>query len=640
MAEDKNKLLIQIEAQLQELKKGLKEAQGEVDNFASGTEKAGDKLDDVEDSGKKAGKAIGKSGLGKDAKNAATDLGKTAQATEDLQRGLKDLAGGNVGGIADVSSGLKNFSSVLGSSMIATAAAAAGLLAIGAAAFFALKHFEDKRQALLNLELQYSLLTKRVKDYEESLWGIEKAQVDALKGSAKELTTLKLLKAQVENTNLSEKQRLLALNELRKIYPGYLKDMTDEKALVGGLSGVYETLTTAILKKAKTQAASSLIAENEMKILILRTKQEKTALEYVQLRAEQLAAEKTAIEAISENRSGADRAQSHALAVQKEANKKLEENQQTGADIVTLQKDSLKLANQIAAGGGLLPITPGEGTDDIDDFTSKITNFKNSLTGEFSLNVPSFEEFVTGSETLTQFGKALDATTIKGSEFNKISQDLIANAPEWSKMLPDPEEMEIQVEHIGVALSRVEQQMMTFGDSMANLISGTIANTFTDLGVSIGEALANGESVIGAIGGSLISSFGAFLGELGKMLISYGSLAVAKGLIDLALKSKNPIVTIAAGAAAIVVGVALTAVGSAISTRASAGLGSGGGGSSAGSTAGSGSASSYSGSRASGSSGSTGGGTYVFEIEGTKLVGVLSRTLNRNKALGGSLSIG
>ena len=159
MAEEMNKLLILIEAQLKELKKGLKDAQGEVDKFADGSKEAGNKLDDVEESGKKAGKALGKSGLGKDAKNAASDLGKTAQATEDLQRGLSDLAGGNVGGIADVANSFKAFSGTL----TGTIAIAGTVAAAYGAMMFALYKYGQIRRDQLDEKFTVETCNKKIR---------------------------------------------------------------------------------------------------------------------------------------------------------------------------------------------------------------------------------------------------------------------------------------------------------------------------------------------------------------------------------------------------------------------------------------------------------------------------------------------
>ena len=121
---------------------------------------------------------------------------------------------------------------------------------------------------------------------------------------------------------------------------------------------------------------------------------------------------------------------------------------------------------------------------------------------------------------------------------------------------------------------------------------------------------------------------------MGDKLVQYGTLAVLKGKLDLAIASFNPAATITAGLAAIAVGTLLKAAGSAFSSPN--GSFSGGGSSRGG-------AERYS-PRSSNSSSisSSGGGlqNVVFEIQGTKLVGVLSNTLARNRNLGGSLGIG
>lgn len=175
-------------------------------------------------------------------------------------------------------------------------------------------------------------------------------------------------------------------------------------------------------------------------------------------------------------------------------------------------------------------------------------------------------------------------------------------------------------------LSKMQDRMLAFNDSMNELIGGSITDTFGRLGDAIGEALAAGGNVFESIGQSLIASLGKFLSDMGGLLIKYGTLAVAKGKLDLAILAGGPI-AIGAGIAAIAIGVALKAAGAAIGSAATGGSSS------------SSSSSDNYGSRTSTISTSSGGGTYVFEIAGTKLVGVLKNTLDRNRALGGSLSI-
>ena len=183
--------------------------------------------------------------------------------------------------------------------------------------------------------------------------------------------------------------------------------------------------------------------------------------------------------------------------------------------------------------------------------------------------------------------------------------------------------------------SQMINRLQQFNESANNLISGSISETFSNLGSSIGEALASGGNVLSAIGGSIIQGLSNFLSDMGGMLVKYGTLAILKGKLDLAILAGGP-VAIGAGIAAVAVGVALSAAGSAIGSFAS--QGSSLGGSQRGQTG----SSNFSGSNSGGNFGASGSGAFqnvVFEIQGTKLVGVLSNTLSRNRSLGGSLSL-
>jgi len=171
--------------------------------------------------------------------------------------------------------------------------------------------------------------------------------------------------------------------------------------------------------------------------------------------------------------------------------------------------------------------------------------------------------------------------------------------------------------------------LMKFNEDANAIITNSIASTFSGLGDAIGNALANGTSVIGAIGNALLGSLGAFLSDMGKLLIQYGTLAVVKGKLDLAILAGGP-VAIGAGVAAIAVGVLLSAAGAAISSRASKGAGGSSGDVSTGA-----SYSSPSVSAGFSSGASTTGGTVVFEIAGTSLIGVLNNTTARNLRIGG-----
>ena len=172
------------------------------------------------------------------------------------------------------------------------------------------------------------------------------------------------------------------------------------------------------------------------------------------------------------------------------------------------------------------------------------------------------------------------------------------------------------------------EALTSFNASANEIINNGIANTFGDLGVAIGNGLANGGNVMQSAGKALLAGMGSILTQLGQLAIStgVGILAVKKALTTL-----NPYVAIAAG-------VALVAIGSAFSSKANS-IGSSGGSSSGSVSTGASVSSPTSSTSSSGSSGFT-SGTVVFEISGQSLIGVLSNTLDKNKRLGGAISLG
>jgi TP901 family phage tail tape measure protein len=164
-----------------------------------------------------------------------------------------------------------------------------------------------------------------------------------------------------------------------------------------------------------------------------------------------------------------------------------------------------------------------------------------------------------------------------------------------------------------------------FSRDVEGLVAGSIADTFTSLGESIGEAMANGGNVFSAIGKSLLQSVAKFVGDMGKLLVQYGTMAVLKGKLDIAIATGGA-TAVGAGLAAIAAGVALTAISSAIGSRASGGLSGG--------SVGTNSTQQPQSSVSSSTFMSENKPEVVFRISGQDLIGVLRRVQNNENRLG------
>jgi hypothetical protein len=234
-------------------------------------------------------------------------------------------------------------------------------------------------------------------------------------------------------------------------------------------------------------------------------------------------------------------------------------------------------------------------------------------------------------------GKEVVETSKKAFEFNdrlnslagkevKIKLDVEGFEAEQAQKNP----FEIYLDSLSLALDQLptlEQQVADFAFAINDILKNNVTNAFVDLGYTIGETLASGGNVLKAIGGSVLKSFGNFLGQFGQQLIAYGVAAGAFGKLSLALAV--PGAAVIAAPLAIAAGVALTAIAGVIGGLGKKGMGGGGGGGGAGGGAAAPAGSTFSGGGIGGLLGGSRDVSGEFVVKGNDLVYVLGQANNK-----------
>lgn len=93
-----------------------------------------------------------------------------------------------------------------------------------------------------------------------------------IKLQGKEIGSLELLYSTATNVNLSMTQRKKAVDELQRLYPEYLKNLSDEAIMTGNASQAYEKLSEDLMKNAMFKAYSTKIESESDKIVELTDK--------------------------------------------------------------------------------------------------------------------------------------------------------------------------------------------------------------------------------------------------------------------------------------------------------------------------------------------------------------------------------
>jgi hypothetical protein len=422
---------------------------------------------------------------------------------------------------------------------------------------------------------------------------LQKVNEEAAKTAGTEVANLKALISVAQDETKSRHDRLIAVQELQKEFPGYFGNLNQEKILNGDLTSVTKELTSAIVARAKASAYASEIGRLASEELQLNNKINNE------------------LDSMIKN-----------YGLTSEEAKKFRKEVEAGADAFKLLDPFKKRAGIFDVSSAVLS------SNAIKDIRVQlIENAKQQ-----GLYTDKINETTAASiklrEEATKPVKTFDTPQVKPID-NQLTPAGLA-VPKIIGLDKFKETFIGMVNTVKVATAEMILLLQEFDAAANDIILNSITSTFSNLGSAIGTALATGGDVLSAIGQTLIQALGQFLSSMGDLLIKYGTLAILKGKLDLAIAAGGP-VSIAAGIAAVAVGVALKAAGSAIGSFAGSG-GKSNSSSGAGANNSSFSSSSF--------SGGNGGGTVVFEIAGQKLIGVLSNTINANRRLGGQLGIG
>ena len=574
-------LEVRLSADLRRLKRELKKAKGELVDFG--------------DAAKKSNNDLGKSfdTVNKKTANATPTLQEFSRVIQDAPFGIQGVANN----IQQLTSNFTNLQKSAGGTIPAlrllagSFAGPAGILFAVSAVTSLLVTYADKLKFAAS---ETKLLAKATEEFTQ--------------GALKEVGENKRLLETAQNLSNSYVARSAALDELKKKYPEYLRNIDLETINTDEARVAVNKLNKSLIEKAKIQGLESRISdviESNSKGLTNALIQQEKAAEDIRVELGRLNEKYKDYIKVNQDlpNLGAQVAD-----VFSQINKNLGGTKGGLGDRLKELRDIYQKTSQEVAKESL---KIEKSTDALQGAIDKISlkNLSN-LPNEFQLDeivlTPKDVKInATGAEKgIKDFGQKVNTTLGSTNiSFTPIAEQLSASANQVVTTIKTK-----GLEMTNAARLFKESFSQAFvGQEIGNAIS-TFANT-------IGQGLASGANLIDSIGAGILGSFGQFLSAFGQQLIQYGIAAGAFAKVSAALS--NPLTAAPAAAAAIAIGSALSLAGSALSNIAGKGLGA---------------SNTFNGSSTSGTpfdiNRSGAFEDVVFKIQGQTLVGAINRQNN------------
>lgn len=464
----------------------------------------------------------------------ATGANQAGQALMNVGRVAQDSAYGFIGIANNLNPLLESFQRLRaesGSNAAALRALGGSLMGVGGVGL---------ALSLVTAALQFGAIgfrawtgeTKAAKeaaeDYVATLDAVSQAQIKGYQNAQKDIASLNSLYAATQNVKLSTEERVAAVDELQKLYPAYFKNIKDESFLAGAAAGQYQILSQAIIATARARAAEDDIAKKASSQYEAQRKLNDEKQTQVNLENKLAAVRKQEFGGLA----GAQNKLFAEGAIREKITESVYKQLELRNQVSRSDAEILAITEEIARQREKGVVVEDKEVARVQAVTKAVKELKTEV---LTLADPKNKSI---AGTLATF-----YTPTSGPQ--KIKPGLTGQA--GSRDMITAEQRAI-----------LEGQEK-FNKDFASLTEQGLSSSLSNMSSSIAEALAEGGSVIDAIGSSILEGFSGFLEDFGDLLIKYGTAAVAKGLLDKAVLI--PGAGIVAGAAAIAAGVVLKTIG-------------------------------------------------------------------------------